>query len=127
LPKKILVVEDTVDTRELIHLHLLREGYTVIVAANGQEGLYLASVEHPDLIITDLNMPGMDGLKMTKQLKTDADLKRIPILILSALGRDFMDRAIKAGANRAVSKPVLFDELSEDVRQLLIESHQHEH
>ncbi|HEY3137836.1 MAG TPA: response regulator [Blastocatellia bacterium] len=127
MPKKILVVEDTVDTRELIHLHLLREGYTVIVAANGQEGLYLTSVEHPDLIITDLNMPGMDGLKMTKQLKADADLKHIPILILSALGRDFMDRAIKAGANRAVSKPVLFDELSEDVRELLIESHQDEH
>ena len=54
---KILVVEDTLDTREFIHLYLITEGFTVVTAANGQEGLYLGGAEHPDMIITDIEMP----------------------------------------------------------------------
>jgi DNA-binding response OmpR family regulator len=124
MPKKILVVEDNLDTRELIHLHLTTEGFTVVTASNGREGLYLASAEHPDLIITDISMPEIDGLELVRQLRTQSEFESLPILILTAFGPDQMDQAIKAGANRALNKPVHFDGLIDDVRELLAESNQ---
>ena len=124
MPKKILVVEDNLDTRELIHLHLTTEGFTVVTASNGREGLYLASAEHPDLIITDISMPEIDGLELVRQLRTQSEFESLPILVLTAFGVDQMDQAIKAGANRALNKPVHFDGLIDDVRELLSESNQ---
>jgi len=116
---KILVVEDNLDTREFIHLHLTTEGLNVVLASNGQEGLYLAGVEHPDLIVTDVEMPGLDGIEMVKRLRAQRETQNIPILVLTAFGKDVMDNAIRAGANRAMAKPVLLDELMNDVRELL--------
>ncbi len=116
---KILVVEDNLDTREFIHLQLITEGFNVVLAANGQEGLYLASVEHPDLIVTDIEMPGLDGIEMVKKLRGQSETQNIPVLVLTAFGKDVMDKAIRAGANRAMAKPVLLDELMQDVRELL--------
>jgi CheY-like chemotaxis protein len=124
MPKKILVVEDNLDTRELIHLHLTTEGFTVVTASNGREGLYLAAAEHPDLIITDISMPEIDGLELVRQLRTQSEFESLPILVLTAFGADQMDQAIKAGANRALNKPVHFDGLIDDVRELLAESNQ---
>ena len=124
MPKKILVVEDNLDTRELIHLHLTTEGFTVVTASNGREGLYLASAEHPDLIITDISMPEIDGLELVRQLRTQSEFERLPILVLTAFGADQMDQAIQAGAHRALNKPVHFDGLIDDVRELLAESNQ---
>ena len=122
MPKKILVVEDNLDTRELIHLHLTTEGFAVVTASNGREGLYLASAEHPDLIITDISMPEIDGLELVRQLRTHPEFETLPILVLTAFGADQMDQAIKAGANRALNKPVHFDGLIDDVRELLAET-----
>jgi DNA-binding response OmpR family regulator len=116
---KILVVEDNLDTREFIHLHLITEGFDVSLGANGQEGLYLASVEHPNLIITDIEMPGIDGIEMVKRLRDQPETQNLPILVLTAFGKEVMDNAIRAGANRAMAKPVLLDELINDVRELL--------
>jgi len=115
---KILVVEDNLDTREFIHLHLITEGFDVALAANGQEGLYLATVEHPDLIITDIEMPGIDGIEMIKRLRAQSETQNMPILVLTAFGKEVMDNAVRAGANRAIAKPVLLDELINDVREL---------
>jgi DNA-binding response OmpR family regulator len=122
MPKKILIVEDNLDSRELIHLHLTTEGFTVVTASNGQEGFYLAGAEHPDLIITDISMPELDGLELVGQLRKLSEFGTIPILVLTAFGRDQMEEAIKAGATRALNKPVHFDELIEDVREMLEES-----
>ncbi|HTG15318.1 MAG TPA: response regulator [Blastocatellia bacterium] len=122
MPKKILVVEDNLDTRELIHLHLTTEGFAVVTASNGREGLYLASAEHPDLIITDISMPEIDGLELVRQLRTQSEFESLPILVLTAFGADQMDQAIQAGANRALNKPVHFDGLIDDVRELLAET-----
>ncbi|MEK6322287.1 MAG: response regulator [Acidobacteriota bacterium] len=69
MPKKILVVDDNLDTRELTHLHLTTEGFTVVAASDGREGLYMAGAELPDLIITDVSMPGLDGVEMVKQVQ----------------------------------------------------------
>lgn len=122
MPKKILVVDDNLDTRELTHLHLTTEGFTVVLASDGREGLYIAGAELPDLIITDISMPGLDGVQMVKQVRLQAELKNIPILVLTAMGREEIDLAIRAGANRAMNKPVLLDVLADDVRELLSEA-----
>src|SRR5262245_63332486 len=111
MPKKILVIEDSLESRELIHLHLTTEGYTVVTACNGQEGLYLAGAEHPDLIITDLGMPEIDGFEVVRQLRAQQEFKTVPIMVLTAFGREELNRAIMAGANRALNKPVHFDDL----------------
>ena len=116
------MVDDNLDTRELTHLHLTTEGFTVVVASDGREGLYLAGAEHPDLIITDISMPGLDGVEMVQQVRQQPELKNVPILVLTAMGKEEMEQAIKAGANRAMNKPVLLDALADDVREMLSES-----
>jgi len=122
MPHKILVVDDNIDTRELVHLHLSTEGFSVVVASDGREGIYLASAEQPDLIITDISMPGLDGIEMVKQLRTHSELTAVPILVLTAMGKEEIDEAIRAGANRAMNKPILLDALVDDVRELLSEA-----
>jgi CheY-like chemotaxis protein len=122
MSKKILVVDDNLDTRELTHLHLTTEGFTVVVASDGREGLYLAGAEQPDLIITDISMPGLDGVEMVKQVRQQSEIKDVPILVLTAMGKEEMEQAIRAGANRALNKPVLLDALADDVREMLTES-----
>ena len=122
MPNKILVVDDNLDTRELTHLHLTTEGFTVVVASDGREGLYLAGVERPDLIITDISMPGLDGVELVKQVRQQSELENVPILVLTAMGKEEIDQAIRAGANRAMNKPVLLDALADDVREMLSES-----
>ena len=119
---KILVVEDNSETRELTHLQLTMEGFTVVIATDGREGLYMAGAERPDLIITDICMPELSGIDMVKQLRAQPELSHVPILVLSALGREEMDEAIRAGADRAINKPVLLDALVDEVRELLRES-----
>ena len=119
--KKILVVDDNVDVRELIHLHLTTEGFTVVIAADIREGLYMAGAEYPDLIITDVSMPAPDGLEIVRQLRAQPELDNVPILVLTALGTEEMDQAIRAGADRAVTKPVLLDGLVDEVKELLAE------
>jgi two-component system alkaline phosphatase synthesis response regulator PhoP len=122
MPKKILVVEDNLDTRELIHLQLTTEGFNVVIAANGREGVYMAGAEHPDLIITDIQMPELSGLAMISQLREQPEFENIPILVLTAFGDVEIDAAIRAGANRAMNKPVLLEALTDEVREMLAES-----
>jgi CheY-like chemotaxis protein len=117
--KKILVVDDNLDTRELTHLHLTTEGFTVIIAADAREGLYMAGVERPDLIITDISMPGFTGIDMIKELRQQPDLADIPIIVLTAFGREEMDEAIRTGASRAMRKPIRLDELADNVSEML--------
>jgi len=118
---KILIVEDTLDTRELLHLYLTGEGFTVIAAGDGREGLYLARAEKPDLIVTDLNMPQLDGLALVKELRAEPQFKDLPIIVITAFGKQDRDDAIRAGANRAVDKPTHFESLVDDINELLEE------
>ena len=121
MAKKILIVEDNLDMREVLHLYLKTEGFDVVVASDGREGLYLARAEKPDLIITDLHMPNLDGLTLVKELRTEPAFKDTPIIVFTAFSREDRDSAIRAGANRAVDKPTHFDSLIDDVQELLEE------
>jgi len=122
MPKRILVVEDNLDTRELMHLHLTTAGFSVILASDGHEGLYLAEAELPDLIITDINMPQLDGITLIKELRSRAAIKAVPIIALSAYGAEELETAIGAGASLGVRKPTLFDSLIDDITKLLSEA-----
>jgi two-component system chemotaxis response regulator CheY len=122
MTRKILVVDDNLDTRELTHLHLTTEGFVVVVASDGREGLYMAVAEQPDLIITDISVPEPSGIELVKQLRAQPELDNVPILVLTSFGNEEMDQAIRAGAYRAMNKPVHLDSLMDEVRQLLAES-----
>jgi DNA-binding response OmpR family regulator len=122
MTRKILVVDDNVDTRELTHLHLTTEGFVVVVASDGREGLYMAVAEQPDLILADISSPEPGGAELVKQLRAQPELDNVPILVLTSFGNEEMDRAIRAGAHRAMNKPVHLDSLMDEVRALLAES-----
>ena len=119
MPKKILIVEDNLDMRELIHLYLTREGFLVVTASDGREGLYMANAERPDLIITDINMPGLNGLELIRQLRVLPEFKDLPILVFTAFGFVERDNALHAGATRAADKPMDFEKLIDEVNDLL--------
>jgi two-component system, chemotaxis family, chemotaxis protein CheY len=106
MPKKILVVEDDPDARRLIESILKLSRLSVVVAADGQEGLDRAKAELPDVIITDIAMPRLNGLAMIRELRGMPDFKKIPILAITSYGMEKAMEAIKAGANRALARPV---------------------
>jgi CheY-like chemotaxis protein len=107
MAKKILVVEDSPDIRELLQVMLEREGFDVALAEDGAEGIQQATKEHPDLIISDLSMPRVDGVRMIKRLRESTKvLGRIPILALTSHGLEKAMSAIRAGADRALTRPV---------------------
>jgi DNA-binding response OmpR family regulator len=109
--RKILIVEDTLDTRELLHFFFTKAGYTVSTANDGQEGLYMAKAERPDLILTDISMPNVNGIEMIKQIRTDEQIADLPVIVFTALGATAEDEITEAGANRILYKPFDFDEL----------------
>ena len=105
---KILVVEDSPDARHLMKVILEREGFNVALANDGIEGAEKADKEDPDLIISDLSMPRMDGLQMIKSLRKAQKnkRKRIPILAITSHGIDLAMNGIRAGADRVLTRPV---------------------
>jgi len=85
--KKILIIEDEEILLDLIQRRLLQEGYQVIVAKDGEEGLRKLKEEKPDLILLDIIMPKMGGFEVMEEMNKDKDLKKIPIIIISNSGQ----------------------------------------
>ncbi len=103
---KILVIEDNPDSRLLVRDILSTQGYATILAADGIEGLNLARQQRPDLIILDVNIPGMSGFEVCERLKADAELSVIPILMLTALSDiDNRVQGLGLGAEDYLTKP----------------------
>jgi len=102
----ILIIEDDPDIRELIGYNLGKDGYTVIQAATGEEGLKLAGQSNPDVIVLDVMLPGMDGLDVLRRLKNDSALYRIPVILSTAKGEDTdVVAGLELGADDYVTKP----------------------
>jgi len=104
---RILVVEDNNNNRYLIGYILGKHGYEVIEAINGEEGLELSLKERPDLILMDIQLPGMDGLETTKRIRSSEVDGRVPIIALTsyAMTGD-KERALKAGCTGYIEKPI---------------------
>jgi two-component system, cell cycle response regulator DivK len=109
---KILIVEDNEMNREVLQRRLLRNGYEVVSAVDGKQGVDLARSETPALILMDMSLPVMDGYEATRILKADGSTRVIPIIGLSAhaMSGD-KDRAMSAGCDDYETKPVDFPRL----------------
>jgi DNA-binding response OmpR family regulator len=97
--KKILIIEDDNFLRELIVKKLLREGFEVKEALDGEEGVKKTKEEKPDLVLLDLILPTFDGFEVLSRIKMDSETKEIPVVILSNLGqKDEIERGMAMGA-----------------------------
>jgi len=121
MSKKVLVVEDHHDTSFLLCRLLKMEGYEVEHAIDGMVGYNAATSAHPDLIVTDIQMPRMDGIEMIKRIR-GSDIGRTPIIVISAYGKRLIDDALEAGADDFVEKPIDLDSFLATIRARLLEA-----
>jgi two-component system cell cycle response regulator DivK len=116
----VLVIEDNVTNMKLATLLLTRAGHTVLAAADAETGLMLAHSEKPELILMDIQLPGMDGLAATALLKRDPVTAKIPVIALTAMAmKADQDRSRLAGCDGYISKPLRYQELYAAVDALL--------
>ncbi len=116
---KILVVDDSADTREMMAKLLELEAFTVVTAEDGRMGLKVADDELPDLIITDINMPNMSGIEMIRELRKQPWCRSVPIMAITAYGNGVAKDALEAGADRAATKPIRFNAVIVEIKELL--------
>jgi CheY-like chemotaxis protein len=118
--KKVLIIEDHGDMRELLTWQIELMGFIPITAKRGAEGVERALSEKPDLIIMDIMMPGMDGWEAAREIRRNPETKDVPILAATALFRDSdLKTCIEAGCNGYIIKPFTFQELQAKVRELI--------
>ena len=116
----VLVVDDDLSIRRMFQQLLTTNGYRVSVAASGEEALFFLDLVTPDLILLDLNLPGLDGLETTKKIKSDPSKPFIPIMLVTARDEQKLKvRGLDAGADEYLVKPVDLMELLARVRALL--------
>src|SRR6266849_9661763 len=117
---KILYIEDTENNRILIARRLGQNGYTVLTAENAEQGIALARKENPDLILMDMGLPGVDGWSASRRLKEDPELKRIPIIALTAhVMHGDREKALAAGCDDYETKPFQFVRVLNKIASLL--------
>jgi len=120
MAKKILVIDDEPDTLRLVALVLKRQGYDVVTATEGKEGIKKAVAERPDLIILDVMMPGMDGFEIAKVLRSAPRTSKVPILMFTAKGQlEDKLKGFEVGADDYITKPAHPAELLMRVKKLL--------
>ena len=117
---KLLLVEDNEMNRDMLSRRLLRRGYEVILAVDGEEGIKIAQSESPDLILMDMSLPTIDGWEATRQLKAAPGTRTIPILALTAhaMSGD-REKALEAGCDDYDTKPIEFSRLLDKIQGLL--------
>ncbi|MGR8929613.1 MAG: response regulator [Gammaproteobacteria bacterium] len=117
---RVLIVEDSPVEAELLRRTLVRAGFDVTVARNGREGLQISRIERPNLIMSDVNMPVMDGYQLCLALKLDDDLWDIPLILLTVLSEpEDIIKAINCGADGYITKPFAEDKLIQRINSLL--------
>ncbi len=125
--EKILIVDDEKDIVKMLNYNLKKEGYRTVDAHDGEDALDLAVREHPDLIILDLMLPGIDGLEVCKQLKKEVKTSLIPVIMLTAKTQE-TDKIVglELGADDYVSKPFSLKELIARIKAVLRRSSEKE-
>ena len=123
---KILLVEDNEMNRDMLSRRLIKRGYEVVVALDGEQGLDMARVEAPALVLMDMSLPGMDGWEATRQLKAMPDTRNIPVIGLTAhaMAGD-REKALQAGCDEYETTPGAFARLVGTIQSLLGGSESH--
>jgi len=122
MSKKVLIVEDYEDTREFMKFLLETYGYQVIEAGDGIEAMDRVRQQHPDLILMDISLPLVDGLTATRAIRAldvDSKASKVPIIAVTAFGKYHYQKAIDAGCDDLIDKPVDFDVLEPILRHYL--------
>lgn len=123
MPEKILIIDDDLDTLRLVGLMLQKQGYQIVAAGGGQQGLDLAFSDTPDLILLDVMMPQMDGYEVTRRLRANEKTLSVPILMFTAKSQlDDKVTGFEAGADDYLTKPTHPTELQAHVKALLARS-----
>ena len=106
MAKKILIIDDEPHILKMVEARLKAQGYDIVSACDGEEGLAKAAQEKPNLIITDVMMPKVDGFEVCRRLRSDEALKHIPIIMLTARGQaPDIKKGMEKGADAYVAKP----------------------
>jgi DNA-binding response OmpR family regulator len=116
---KILVIEDNRDSRDILAKLLRMSGYDVMSANDGEAGLATALQQNPDLIITDIHMPNMNGIEFVQRVRKNQTLDKVPVLVVTAFGAQVAREAVNAGADAAAEKPFDFDRFLLTVEELI--------
>jgi CheY-like chemotaxis protein len=116
----VLIVDDTSDGRDIYSLYLAHQGFTVLTARDGSEGVELARAHQPDVVVMDVAMARLDGIAATRRLKRDARTRRTPVIVLTAYPeKPVQQRALEAGAAVFLTKPCLPEQLEHHIRRVL--------
>jgi two-component system cell cycle response regulator DivK len=120
MSKRVLVVEDQEDNRQILRDLLTSADFEVIEAVDGEAGLVAAANHRPDLILMDIQLPGLDGYEATRRIKADAALRAIPVIAVTSYGlAGDADKALAAGCDAYISKPYSPRQLLAKVREYL--------
>ncbi len=123
---KILVVDDEIYIVHILDFSLGMEGYEVLTALDGEQALEKARAEHPDLVVLDIMMPKLDGYETCKMLKADPKTKDIPVILLSAKGRNVDQKVgFEVGADDYITKPFSPRKLVERINTILGQTSHH--
>jgi two-component system cell cycle response regulator DivK len=117
---KVLLVEDNEMNRDMLSRRLIRRGFEMVFAVDGQQGVELAKSERPDIILMDMSLPVIDGWEATRRIKSDDAIKSVPVIGLSAhaMAGD-REKAIEAGCDDYDTKPVELERLIGKMEKLL--------
>ncbi len=117
---KILVVDDDKTTRKLLSLFLKAKGYEVVAAENGLDAMEKLGTENINLVVTDMNMPYMDGIEFIRNLRSDDNWKNIPIVMVTTEADDEeRKKAMEAGADDYLVKPANAEQITDSIKKIL--------
>ncbi len=120
MSKRILVIEDNEENRRILRYLLQSAGYELIEAVTGEEGVTLAETQRPDLILMDIQLPGLDGYEATRRIKSNPALRAIPIIVVTSYALSGDDvKAFQAGCDAYVTKPFVPRQLLAKIREHL--------
>ncbi len=116
----IMIVDDCNTTRKLLGHYLRSRGYSVVFAENGIDALEKLAIHDVNLVMTDLNMPYMDGIELIKMLRSDPILSEIPVLMITTENDDTeREKAVSCGANGYMVKPVTGNDIEENIKSIV--------
>ena len=117
---KILVVDDDKTTRKLLNLFLKAKGYEVVTAENGLDAMEKLGTQNINLVVTDMNMPYMDGIELTRNLRSDDNWKNIPIVMVTTeADDDEKKKAMDAGVDDYIVKPANAEQITDSIKRIL--------